>query len=82
MFLKLGFHYGLTWDNIRSFLWDILLTQVNPNGNIFQRVIKHILSNLSQEITWLEIKTCWCQDNEIILSKKCSKVWLNLWLLS
>ena len=49
--LKLGFHYGLTLDNMRSFLWDILLTQVTPNGNIFQKIISHILSDLSHEIT-------------------------------
>ena len=37
---------------MRSFLWDMSLIQVNPNGNIFQKIIPHILSNLSPEITW------------------------------
>ena len=39
------------WFNGRSFLRDILLTQVDPDRNIFQKIILYILSNLCQELT-------------------------------
>ena len=33
-------------------MWDFLVTQVHPNGSIFQEIIPHILSNLFNEKTW------------------------------
>ena len=50
--LRLGCHYGLTWDNLRQFFWDHFC------GNIFQKIIPHILSNLSNEITWSWNQNC------------------------
>ena len=49
--LKLGFHCGLIWDNVRQFWWDILLTQVYPNANTFQKIIPNVLSIFSHGIT-------------------------------
>ena len=37
---------------MRKFLWVILLTQVHANGNMFQKIIQHILSNFSYEAAW------------------------------
>ena len=43
------------WFNMRyherRFLWDYSLTQVTSNGNMFQKNIPHVLSNLLHKIT-------------------------------
>ena len=33
-------------------MWDDFLTRVNPNEDIFQKLIPHVLSNISHKITW------------------------------
>ena len=44
LWFNMGYHE-------RRFLWDYSLTQVTSNGNMFQKNIPHVLSNLLHKIT-------------------------------
>ena len=60
-------------NDVWLFLWDILLAQTNPNENIFQKVITHILSTF--DILWKMSKT---YDVNIRQAAHNNNFWWNL----